>query len=148
MARARLLKGKLGPLLYQLPKNMKRNDQLLDDFIQMLPNDVYHVFEFRHDSWFDDKVYSLLRKYRVGLCMYDMPGFSTPLMATSDIAYIRFHGSYQLYGSCYSEKELEVWARKITGLGSKVVFAYFNNDAEGFAIRNALTLKNLLEAQS
>ena len=144
MARARFLEGKLGPLLYQLPQNMKRDDQLLEDFVKMLYKNACHVFEFRHASWFDDKVFNLLRRYNIGFCIYDMPGFSTPVMATSDLAYIRFHGSRQLYGGCYSEKELEGWAKKITELGAGVVYAYFNNDAEGFAIRNALTLRNLL----
>jgi uncharacterized protein YecE (DUF72 family) len=148
MARARLLKGKLGPLLYQLPQTMKRDDQLLEDFVKMLPSNVRHVFEFRHTSWFDDKVFDLLRRYNISFCIYDMPDFNTPVMATSDLAYIRFHGSRQLYGSCYSEKELEGWAKKITELESRVVFAYFNNDAEGFAIRNAMTLKNLLRVHS
>ena len=148
MARARLLKEKLGPLLYQLPKNMKRDDQTFENFIQILPVDSCHVFEFRHDSWFNDKVFSLLRKYRVGFCIYDMPGFSTPIMATSDIAYIRFHGSQQLYGGCYPEKELEGWAERITDLDAKVVFAYFNNDIEGFAVRNATTLRKLLGTHS
>jgi uncharacterized protein YecE (DUF72 family) len=148
MARARLLKGKLGPLLYQLPQNMKRDDRLLEDFVQMLPGNTRHVFEFRHTSWFDDKVFDLLRRYNISFCIYDMPDFNTPVMATSDLAYIRFHGSRQLYGGCYSEKELEGWAKKITELESRVVFAYFNNDAEGFAIRNAMTLRNLLRAHS
>jgi uncharacterized protein YecE (DUF72 family) len=147
MTRTRLLEGKLGPLLYQLPQNMKHDDRLLEDFVQMLPKDAHHVFEFRHTSWFDDKVFDLLHKNNIGFCIYDMPGFKTPVIATSDIAYIRFHGSHQLYGSCYSDKELEVWARKIAELESRVVFVYFNNDAEGFAIKNALTLKNLLKVQ-
>jgi len=148
IARARFLEGKLGPLLYQLPRNMKRDDQLLENFIQMLPNNACHVFEFRHTSWFDDKVFDLLRRYNISFCIYDMPDFNTPVIATSELAYIRFHGSHQLYGGCYSNNELEGWAEKITQLESRVVFAYFNNDAEGFAIRNALMLKNLLRVHS
>jgi uncharacterized protein YecE (DUF72 family) len=144
LSRARLLKGKLGPLLYQLPRNMKRDDRLLEDFLKILPGDVRHVFEFRHTSWFDDGVFDLLRRYNISFCIYDMPDFNTPVIATSDIAYIRFHGRIHLYGGCYSDGELGGWARKIKELGSKAVFAYFNNDAEGFAIKNALTLGNLL----
>jgi uncharacterized protein YecE (DUF72 family) len=146
MARARLLEGKLGPLLYQLPKSMKRDDRLLEEFIRRLPGNAYYVFEFRHDSWFDQKIFSLLRKYKAGFCVYDMPGFSTPVVATCDIAYIRFHGSHQLYGGCYTEKELGEWAKKLKDFKAKIVFAYFNNDSQGFAVRNALTLKNLLGA--
>ncbi len=144
MSRVRLLERKLGPLLYQLPQNMKRDDQRLEDFLKMLPKDTGHVFEFRHNSWFDDGVFKLLRHYNAGFCIYDMPGFSTPVIATSDFAYIRFHGSQWLYGGSYSDEELEGWTQKIVELGVKVVYAYFNNDAEGFAIKNALTLKRLL----
>lgn len=148
IARARFLGRKLGPLLYQLPQNMKRDDQLLENFIQMLPGNACHVFEFRHISWLNDKVFDLLNRYNTSFCIYDMPDFTTPVMATSEPAYIRFHGSHQLYGGCYSNEELEGWARKITDLESRVVFAYFNNDIEGFAIRNALTLGNLLKVHS
>jgi len=145
MARARLLDEKLGPLLYQLPRNMKRDYQVLEDFLKALPGDAHHVFEFRHNSWFDDGVFSLLRRYNAGFCIYDMPGFSTPVVATSDFGYIRFHGSQRLYGGCYSDDELEEWASRITGLGVGAVYAYFNNDAEGFAISNALKFRHLLQ---
>ncbi|MFH1483939.1 MAG: DUF72 domain-containing protein, partial [Chloroflexota bacterium] len=88
MSRARILDGKLGPLLYQLPQNMKYNAQALEDFVKILPGDAVHVFEFRHNSWFDDKIFSLLRRYDVGFCIYDMPGFRTPVVTTSDFSYI------------------------------------------------------------
>jgi uncharacterized protein YecE (DUF72 family) len=86
-------------------------------------------------------------KNNIGFCIYDMPDFSTPIIATSDIAYIRFHGSRQLYSSCYSDMELDTWAERINKLESRSVFAYFNNDAEGFAISNAMTLNNMLKTQ-
>jgi uncharacterized protein YecE (DUF72 family) len=66
------------------------------------------------------------------------------VVTTSDFSYIRFHGSHWLYSSCYSDEELESWAQNIKKLGVSTVYVYFNNDAEGFAIRNALKLKNLL----
>ena len=148
MSRARLLGDKLGPLLYQLPQNMKYNAQVLEDFLKIIPGDALHVFEFRHHSWFDDRVFSLLRRYHASLCIYDMPGFRTPLVATADFSYIRFHGSRWLYSSGYSDEELKDWTQKIKELGVTKVYAYFNNDAEGFAIRNALKLKDLLEMPS
>jgi uncharacterized protein YecE (DUF72 family) len=147
MARVQLLDGKLGPLLYQLPQDMQRDDQALEDFVKILPKNARHVFEFRHKSWFVDRIFDLLRHYNVGLCIYDMPDFSTPMMVTSDFAYLRFHGNRRLYSSCYSDEELEVLAGKITGLKIDAVYAYFNNDAEGFAVRNAFTLKQLLEGR-
>jgi len=142
LSRACLLQDKLGPLLYQLPPSMKRNDKILEDFLSSLPQEYRHVFEFRHESWLTDSLFQILRRHNAGLCVFDMPGFTCPLVATSDIAYIRFHGSEALYSSCYSDKELARWAKKIAHLGEKVeaVYVYFNNDAEAFAVKNALTL--------
>lgn len=146
LSRACLLKGKLGPLLYQLPPNMKRNDEVLENFLSSLPQEYQHVFEFRHASWIDDSVFRILQQHNAGLCVFDMPGFTCPLVATTDFAYIRFHGSQGLYSSCYSDDELSQWAQKIVELDEKVkaVHIYFNNDAEAFAVRNALSLTEFI----
>ena len=148
MARASLLKEKLGPLLYQLPGSMKRDYRVLEEFLKTLPENSCNVFEFRDNSWFDSEIFELLRHYNAGFCIYDMPDLTTPVIATSDFAYVRFHGSRQLYSSCYSEEELKDWALQIKGLGVSNVYAYFNNDAEGFATSNALMLRHLLEVSS
>jgi uncharacterized protein YecE (DUF72 family) len=146
LSRAGLLKEKLGPLLYQLPPSMKRNDELLQSFLSSLPRKCQHVIEFRHESWIDDAVFDILRRHNVGLCVFDMPGFSCPLVATSDFAYVRLHGSDGLYSSCYSDAELSRWAERIARLGQNVEasYIYFNNDAEAFAVSNAMTLRSLL----
>jgi uncharacterized protein YecE (DUF72 family) len=146
LSRAALLKEKLGPLLYQLPPSMKRNDELLQSFLSTLPSKYQHVIEFRHESWIDERVFDILRTHNVGLCVFDMPGFSCPLVATSDFAYIRFHGSEGLYSSSYSDKELIHWADRIAQLGQSIEasYIYFNNDAEAFAVKNAITLRNLV----
>jgi len=146
LSRACLLQDKLGPLLYQLPPNMKRNDGVLENFLSLLPQKYQHAFEFRHESWIDASVFHILKQYHVGLCVFDMPGFTCPLVATTDFAYIRFHGSHSLYSSCYSDEELSQWAQKIIQLDekAKAVYIYFNNDAEAFAIRNALTLAKFI----
>ena len=143
--RAKGLGAKLGPLLYQLPPNMKRNDAVLESFLSLLPPAQQHAFEFRNESWLNEGVFDMLRRHNVGLCVMDMPGFTSPVLATADFAYIRFHGSQWLYGSCYSDEELRGWAGRIAGLGAKVTYIYFNNDAEAFAVRNALTLAQLLK---
>ncbi|MBE0414966.1 MAG: DUF72 domain-containing protein [Dehalococcoidia bacterium] len=136
---ARHLNQKLGPLLYQLPPNMHRNDERLDSFLSLLPGGLRHVIEFRHESWLDEGVFEILRKHNVGFCVFDMPGLPCPLEATADFSYIRFHGSSGLYFSCYTDEELEDWARKIAELARNLdtVYIYFNNDAEGYAVRNA-----------
>ena len=144
--RAKILDEKLGPLLYQLPPNMHRDDERLASFLSKLPQEMQHVFEFRHQSWLEDKVFDILRQYHVGLCVFDMPSFTCPPVATTDFAYIRFHGSSGLYSSCYSDEELTDWAKKIASLSAnlKAVYIYFNNDAEAFAVRNAKTLRQYL----
>jgi len=146
LSRADFLGEKLGPLLYQVPPSMKRNDELLQSFLSSLPRRYQHVIEFRHESWIDEAVFDILRRHHVGLCVFDMPGFSCPLVATSDFAYVRFHGSEGLYSSCYSDAELSRWAERIARLSEnvKASYIYFNNDAEAFAVRNAMTLRSLL----
>jgi len=147
VSRARILREKLGPLLYQLPPNMHRNDEVLESFLSTLPQGMKHVFEFRHESWVNDGVFEILRRYNVGLCVFDMPSFSCPLVATADFAYVRLHGSTGLYWSCYSDEELADWAKGLANLAAnlKAVYIYFNNDAEAFAVRNAITIRAFLE---
>ena len=146
LSRADLLGRKLGPLLYQLPPSMKRNDELLKSFLSSLPTRYRHVVEFRHESWVEEAVFDILRTHNVGLCVFDMPGSSCPLVATSDFGYVRFHGSEGLYSSRYSDEELSRWAEDIARLGHNVraSYIYFNNDAMAFAVQNAMTLGNLL----
>jgi uncharacterized protein YecE (DUF72 family) len=75
-----------------------------------------------------------------------MPSFTCPLLATSNFAYIRFHGSDHLYSSCYSDEVLADWARRIADLANILdhIYIYFNNDVEGFALRNAKTMNQFL----
>ena len=140
--RARHLNEKLGPLLYQLPPNMHRNDERLESFLSLLPKGLRHVIEFRHQSWLDKAVFDILRRHGIGFCVFDMPDLPCPPLATADFAYIRFHGSSGLYFSCYSNGELDEWALRISRLAKDLdtVYIYFNNDAEGYAISNAQTL--------
>ena len=150
ITRAKILGEKLGPLLYQLPPNMHRDDERLVSFLSILPEKMKHVFEFRHQSWLEGKVFEILRQHNAGFCIFDMPSLSCPLVATADFAYVRFHGSTGLYSSCYSDEELADWAKKLTDLAVnlKAVYIYFNNDAEAFAVRNAITLRSYLERES
>ena len=149
ISRACLLGDKLGPLLYQLPPNMKRNDELLQQFLASLPGDYQHVVEFRHESWLNDAVFDILRRYHTGFCVFDMPGLACPIVTTSNFAYIRFHGNENLYTSCYSGEELSLWARRIIRLSRNLnaIYIYFNNDIRGFAISNAITLRNFLNQE-
>jgi uncharacterized protein YecE (DUF72 family) len=139
---------KLGPVLWQLPATFRRNDDRLAAALAAVPPGR-HCFEFRHPSWFVEPVYELLRAHGAALVIGDRPEvkeFQTHVF-TTDWTYVRFHyGSRGRRGN-YSERELEEWARRFEAWRDDVeVLAYFNNDWEVFAIRNALWLKRRLSA--
>jgi uncharacterized protein YecE (DUF72 family) len=137
--------GRLGPVLWQLPANFRRNDERLALALEHLPQGR-HCFEFRHESWFDDEVYALLRKRAVALVIGDNPKrpFQTHEL-TADWTFIRFHYGHRGRNGNYSERELEEWKRRIAAWRARVdVYAYFNNDWEGYAVRNALWLRSRL----
>jgi uncharacterized protein YecE (DUF72 family) len=147
MSRVAILKEKLGPLLYQLPPGLHRDDDRLTSFLAILPPGLKHAIEFRHQSWLTDEVFDILRRHQVGFCVFDMPSLTSPLVATADFAYIRFHGSDSLYSSCYTDEEMADWAGKIAQLAENLgsVYIYFNNDIAGYALQNAETIRNYLE---
>jgi uncharacterized protein YecE (DUF72 family) len=139
---------KLGPVLWQLPANFRRDDDRLAATLQVLPPGR-HCFEFRHASWFVEPVYELLRKHDAALVIGDRPevrDFQSHEL-TTDWTYVRFHyGSRGRRGN-YSESELEEWARRFASWRREVeIFVYFNNDWEVFAVRNALWLKRRLSS--
>jgi uncharacterized protein YecE (DUF72 family) len=141
-----VLKEKLGPILFQLPPSLHQNIGLLGDFLKLLPSHNQNVFEFRHKSWYDDDTFELLKEFNSAFCIHDMPGAQTPKVLTADFLYVRFHGQTERYASNYSGRALKEWADWIQdNVGTiKAVYAYFNNDAEANAVKNAIKLKNLL----
>ena len=139
---------KLGPVLWQLPATFRRNDDRLAAALAAFPGGR-HCFEFRHASWFTEPVYDLLRAHDAALVIGDRPEVKEfqSHEFTTDWTYVRFHyGSRGRRGN-YSETELEEWARRFEAWSRHVdVLAYFNNDWEVFAVRNALWLKKRLSA--
>jgi uncharacterized protein YecE (DUF72 family) len=134
--------GKLGPVLWQLPGNFRRDDERLASAIKRLPAGR-HCFEFRHPSWFTGDVYDLLRAHGIALVIGDHPDrpFQTCEL-TADWTFIRFHYGRRGRDGNYSESELEDWRRRIDSWSASTeVYAYFNNDWKGFAVRNALSLE-------
>ncbi|HEY2636937.1 MAG TPA: DUF72 domain-containing protein, partial [Solirubrobacteraceae bacterium] len=139
--------GRLGPVLWQLPENFHRDDDLLASALDALPAGR-HAWEFRHESWFADGVYDLLREHGCALVYGDDP--ERPFqehVALTDWGLVRLHRGRRGHRGNYSEAELETWARRLRQWRRhEELVVYFNNDWEGFAVRNALRLRELLGA--
>src|SRR4051794_5525841 len=138
---------KLGPIVWQLPPNFKRDDERLAGTLKGLPPGR-HCFEFRHESWFAKDVTALLREHGVALVIGDDP--QRPYQTqdiTADFTLVRFHRGSRGRRGNYAPSELEEWARRLARWQRKVeVFAYFNNDWEAFAVRNARWMRRRLKA--
>lgn len=132
----------LGPVLWQLPPTLQRDEDLLASFLERLPP-ARHCFEFRHPSWFVESVRLLLLEHRASLVIGDDP--RRPLPATSPmgpIAYLRLHYGSRGRDGNYSARELDTWRRRIAAWRSiREVFVYLNNDWQAFAPRNGLALR-------
>jgi uncharacterized protein YecE (DUF72 family) len=129
-----------------LPANFHRDDGRLAGFLDGLPRGR-HTVELRHESWFVDDVYALLRDRKVALTVGDHP--ERPFQShelTADWTFVRFHYGRGRGGN-YSRRQLEEWRGRIVRWRRRVdVYAYFNNDWQGFAVRNALFLKEAVGA--
>jgi uncharacterized protein YecE (DUF72 family) len=138
---------KLGPLLWQLPPTFACDLERLANALEHLHDGHRHAFEFRHPSWFREETYTLLREHDVALVIGDRPqvnGFQTHEI-TADITFVRFHGGTHGANGNYAHAELDVWADRLRRWSDSLdVFAYFNNDWLGYAIENALYLKERL----
>ena len=138
---------KLGPLLWQLPPTFRRDTVRLAEALACLPSGLRHCFEFRDASWFVEETYALLRAHGAALVIGDRPEvrrFQAHEL-TTDWTFVRFHAGTHGRRGNYSRRELEEWAERLRGWSAThEVFAYFNNDWEGFAPRNGLQLARLL----
>ncbi|HEY0627042.1 MAG TPA: DUF72 domain-containing protein [Allosphingosinicella sp.] len=142
----RHLGDRLGPILYQLPPRLRLNLDRLRDFLDLLPGDLTHVFEFREKSWYTDEVLALLESRSVSFCVHDMPGSQSPRWAAGPIAYVRFHGGEGKYWGRYSDEGLLGWTDWIVEQSrvGRDVWCYFNNDIHAHAIDDALTLRAMV----
>jgi uncharacterized protein YecE (DUF72 family) len=132
---------KMGPVLWQLPPTFRRDDERLAEALERLPPGR-HCFEFRHESWFVPETYACLREHGVALVIGDHPDRPWQVHElTADWTFVRFHYGSRGRNGNYSERELDEWAARIERWRRRVdVFAYFNNDWEGYAVRNGLGL--------
>jgi uncharacterized protein YecE (DUF72 family) len=137
--------GRLGPVLWQLPENFHRDDERLQGWLSALP-DGLHTIEFRHESWFVREVMNALRAHGVALTIGDHPErpFQS-LEATAGWRFVRFHYGSRGRGGNYSATEIAQWAERIAGWRRReAVYAYFNNDWNGYAPANARELLRVL----
>jgi uncharacterized protein YecE (DUF72 family) len=138
---------KLGPLLWQLPPTFRCDLDRLAAALEVLPRELRHAFEFRHPSWFREELYVLLREHGVALVIGDRPQVNDfqAHELTAGFTFVRFHGGTHGAGGNYSHRELDTWADRLAGWRREAdVYAYFNNDWQGYAIENALYLKERL----
>jgi uncharacterized protein YecE (DUF72 family) len=140
--------GRLGPVLWQLPENFHRDDGRLQTWLNGLDSvpTTLHTIEFRHESWFVPTVIEALRSHGVALTVGDHP--ARPFQsreATASWRFVRFHYGSRGRGGNYSARELDDWARRVAAWRADGdVYAYFNNDWQGFAPANALELRRRL----
>jgi uncharacterized protein YecE (DUF72 family) len=139
-----------GVLLVQLAPAHERDDDALGTLLELLPPWVRVAVELRHASWFDDEVFSLLERYGAAACVLSGAHLPCVLRATAPFVYVRLHGPdpHHLYAGCYGDDDLRWWAARIEEwtISGRDVYAYFNNDEQGHAVRNAATLRTLLGA--
>jgi uncharacterized protein YecE (DUF72 family) len=142
--RARLLGPSLGPILVQLPPRWHVNTARLATFLEAAPKQYRWAVEFRDPSWLCDEIYALLRTHRVALCVHDLID-RHPRVRTANWFYLRFHGDE--YAGSYSPQALSSAARRIRGhlANGYDVYAFFNNDVGGHAVRNAADLLRYVE---
>jgi uncharacterized protein YecE (DUF72 family) len=144
-SRARHLGPRLGPALYQLPPRWTPDLGRLEAFLDAVPNEPQAI-EFRDRRWYQETAFRLLEEDRVALCLHDMQGSETEPRPVGPFVYVRFHGSGTRYGGSYSSQWLSAWASRMAGWASDglPVWAFFNNDAAGHAIRDADRLRSLV----
>lgn len=145
----RELGARRGVLLVQLAPGHVRDDARLAYFLALFPSWVRVAVEFRHPSWHDEAVFDILERHRTAYCVMSGAHLPCVLRATTSFVYVRLHGpdTDHLYGGSYSTEDLRWWADRTceweaTG---RDVYVYFNNDGDGHAVRNADTLRGLLQ---
>lgn len=142
------LRDRRAVVLVQLAPGHERDDARLGYFLGRVPAWMRVAVEFRHPSWHDDAVFAILERHRAAYCVMSGANLPCVLRATAPFVYVRLHGPDHghLYGGSYSDRDLGWWADRIREWdgGGRDVYAYFNNDGGGNAVRNAERLRALL----
>lgn len=145
--RAKLLEEKLGVILYQWPPEFEPSQNHISDLLDLLPKETRVAVEFRNPLWHKRETLEFLKEKGIGYCIMSAPGFEPIFEATTKFIYFRLHGSQLWYSSSYKDRELNLFAERIIGFwrAGLDIFIYFNNDQHGYAVKNALKLKEILE---
>lgn len=141
---AHLLGRRMGCFLFQLPPSYHYSPSRLKMILNQLDPSMRNVVEFRHVSWWNEKVYKAFQKSGTIFCSCSAPQLPDKLITTAEEIYIRFHGLTKWYRHDYTTQELSLWVDRIKKSGCKRVWAYFNNDWDAFAIKNAKEFAHLL----
>lgn len=141
---AELLGPAMGCFLFQLPPSFKYSRARLKRIVDQLDARHRNVVEFRHKSWWNETVYAAFEAKGIIFCSCSGPRLPDQLVKTADDVYIRFHGTKRWYRHDYSREELDLWAQRVREAKPVRVWAYFNNDREGYAIKNARAFLRLL----
>ena len=141
---ADLLGQQMGCFLFQLPPSVRYSAETLHRILSQLDPSRRNVVEFRHKSWWNEEVFDAFRAARAIFCSCSGPRLPDELVRTADDIYVRFHGTKQWYRHDYSDEELLVWADRIRASGAQTAWVYFNNDRDGYSIKNAKRLAHLL----
>ncbi|MGI9115342.1 MAG: DUF72 domain-containing protein [Chthoniobacterales bacterium] len=131
---------KLGCFLFQFPPSYKYTPSRLRSIVTQIDAPFRCAIEFRHRSWWREAVYSAFAKHGLIFCTISAPRLPDGLIRTAGTIYLRLHGRSRWYRHDYTDSELEEWARKIARSGAREAWIYFDNDREGFAIKNAREL--------
>ena len=147
LERARGLGSKMGPILIQLPPRFSLDVERLAHTLARFPRDVRLSVEFRDETWFVDETRELLERHQVALCLADSPRRKQPAWRTASWGFVRFHEGRGPRAPGYDRDVLRRWVERIAGMWSSGddVYVYFNNDARGYAIRDAITFAELAE---
>ncbi len=142
---ADLLGPRMGCFLFQLPPSFSFSRARLDRILKQLDANRRNVVEFRHASWWREEVFNAFRNLNIVFCSCSGPGLPDGLIKTADEVYVRFHGIIRWYRHDYTDGELGGWATRIRESNATRAWAYFNNDRDGYAIKNARTFLRQLE---
>jgi uncharacterized protein YecE (DUF72 family) len=138
---ASVLKERLGPLLFQLPPNMKKDTARLTEFLKLLPAKRRVAFEFRHASWFDEEIFRALRDRNVALCVADADDeLEVPFVKTADWGYLRLRRPE------YSDADLKAWLTKVRQNEWQDAYIFFRHEDEGTGPRFAQKLLELAKS--